>query len=168
MGDDGIIYDVDIRNMEDIIESLSSLENHTDDERFDENLIIDEDIMDVPEEEFVDPEDFLNKVPEVDVVDYDRKLSSNDDFHKPLACNEGIEDRSCTASFRSLIDESLDEQNGLLVIPCGECFVVDYEDGSQIILPDGLSIEGKLYIPSTASFTLRTKFVWVAGVLEVR
>lgn len=166
MGDDGIIYDDDIQNMEDIIESLMFLENNTNDEEFVENLIIDQVITEVPEEDLVDPEAFLNEVDQVDILDYDRKLS-NDDYHTPLACNEGIEDRSCAASFRSLIDDSLNEQNGLLVIPCGECFILDYEDGSQITLPDGLSIEGKLYIPSTASFTLRTKFVWVAGILEI-
>jgi hypothetical protein len=168
MGDDGLLYDDDMLNFEDIFTSLETLQNHTDDEDFldMENIFMDEDITEVPtEEEKEEPEAFLVDGAEyMDSLDYERKLGSKN-FHTPLACNEGVEHQACTTSFRTLIENS--NENEVLVIPCGECIVVDYDDGSERTLPNGLSIEGKLYIPSTAFITFRTKFVWVAGILEV-
>ena len=167
IGDDGLLYDDDMLNLEDILASLETLQDHTDDEAFleMEDIFMEEDITEVPtDEEKEEPEVLLDGAEHTDSLDYERKLG-NQDFHTPLACNEGIEDQACTTSFRTLIENR--NENEALVIPCGECIVVDYDDGSEITLPSGLSIEGKLYIPSTAFITFRTKFVWVAGILEV-
>lgn len=167
MGDDGLLYDDDLVNLDDIIASLGSFENHTDDDEFleIEDMIMEEEITEVPtDEEIEEPEAFADGIEEAVSLDYDRKLMAGHDFHTPLPCNEGVEDQVCT-SFRTLIDSW--NENDVLVIPCGECIEVDYDDGSEITFPNGMSIEGKLYIPSTASITFRTKFVWVAGILEV-
>ena len=168
MGDDGLFYDDDLLNLENILDSLQALENRTyDREFFDiEDLRMDEEITSTPtEKEKEEPEDLLNEVEYIDTLGYERKLN-NQAFHTPLACNEGVENEPCF-SFKSLIENS-NKDDTLVVVPCGQCFEVDYEDGSEIVLPNGLSINGKLYFPSTASVTLRTKFVWVAGLLKVR
>jgi len=169
MGDDGLFYDDNLWNFENNLEILQALENHTNDgEFFDiEYLLMDEEITSIPtKEEREEPEEFLNEIKYIDTVDYERKLNNDQAFHTPLACNEGVENEPCF-SFKSLIENS-NKDDTLVVVPCGQCFEVDYEDGSEIVLPNGLSINGKLYFPSTASITLRTKFVWVAGLLEVR
>lgn len=167
MGDDGILYDDDMLNLEDILSSLEAFTNHSNDAEFleMESLTMDEEITEVAtDEEKEEPEALLSEIESVEPLDYERKLKTHD-FHMPLACNEKIENQACTTSFRSLIEES--NENEALVIPCGECVLVDYDDGSEVTLANGLSIEGKLYFPTTASVILRTKFVWVAGILEV-
>lgn len=163
IGDDGLLYDDGMLNLEDIIESLDILET-TRKEELSDSLIVEEDITRATDEEKEEPETFLNEVENVPSLNYERKLSGQD-FHTPdPACTEGLE-KKCTTSFRDLINRS--DESEVLVIPCGECIAVDYDDHLEITLPNGLSIEGKLQFPSTASITLRTKFVWVAGILEI-
>jgi len=172
MGDDGILFNGDgilfndtLEDLDEILSSLEELENH-DDAEFEEmnSLLMEEDIVEEPtKEELEDPEDFLNNDEYVQPLDYERKLG-NHDFHQPLSCNIGLEQVSCT-SFKEFFDRT--NKDGTLVIPCGECLKVDYEDGTELQLPHGLSINGKLYFDSNANITLRTKFVWVVGLLEI-
>ena len=165
IGDDGVIYDDDLSNLEDILESLEEFQT-TNKEEIIDDLIEQEDFTSVSDEAIDEPEALLNEVEDLEPLDYERKLGDQH-FHTPdPACTEEIEEVVCTTSFRELVENS--DENEVLVIPCGECIVVDYDDQSEIILPNGLSIEGKLYLPSTTSITLRTKFVWVSGILEVR
>jgi hypothetical protein len=99
------------------------------------------------------------------VLSYDlRNLmgSHHEQMHMPLACNANLASQPCTS-----ISSFSITPNETVVIPCGECFEVNIEDGSTWELPDGLRVEGKLFIPNTSSFTLRTTFVFVLGLLKI-
>jgi len=185
---DGMLYDEDMVNIDEIYLDLEASESHEEEQEFFEmeTILMEEEITEEPtEEELEEPLTFLNDAnDDAENLDYERKLnmfevseyeddldnkrmlmSHSDMFHVPLSCNEGVENKDCTTSFSSLVDNN--NANNLLVIPCGECIIVDIKDGSVIDLPNGLSIEGKLYFPKTSSVTLKTKFVWVAGLLEI-
>jgi len=53
-----------------------------------------------------------------------------------------------------------------LEIPCGECVVVDYTDGSTIEISGGINVVGKLYFPTAANVTIRTTHVFVQGIFS--
>jgi len=81
----------------------------------------------------------------------------------PLPCNEGVA-FDCLATPLSSLPIPLD---GPLVIPCGTCVHVDISDGSQLDLPNGLRIEGKLYFPPEANLKIYTPMVMVLGILKM-
>lgn len=99
-----------------------------------------------------------------------RKLMmSSDDRVGPLACNSDLATAPC-GSFAALVaghNQATNMTDTMLTVPCGECFTVDIEDDSEIDLAGGLLIRGKLHFPSTASIGIRTKFIFVAGVLKM-
>ena len=86
------------------------------------------------------------------------------DYLYPLPCNEGIEALPCSTPLSSL---AVPTDGSPLVIECGTCVYVDTTDGSQLDLPNGLRIEGKLYFPPESSTTIRTIFVMVLGILKM-
>jgi hypothetical protein len=113
----------------------------------------------------------LSETGDEDEEDHDPVLSYNlrnlmgshhGQMHMPLACNANLASQPCTS-----ISSFSITPNETVVIPCGECFEVNIEDGSTWELPDGLRVEGKLFIPNTSSFTLRTTFVFVLGLLKI-
>ena len=99
---------------------------------------------------------------------YERNLNIMEghghDMHMPLACNADLESQTCSSFASALAAATAGET---LVVPCGECYEMDITDGSEVDLVNGLRIEGKLYFPSTASLTLKTKFIWVVGKLKM-
>jgi len=95
-----------------------------------------------------------------------RSFRSNILSLSPLECNSNIEEKDCnTLKLSSLVDAA--SANEEVVIPCGSCAIVDYTDGSTITFDEGLSIQGKLYFPSTANVEIYTTHVFVMGVLEM-
>ena len=77
-------------------------------------------------------------------------------------------------SFKSLVEEYIGStaSNGTtvmapLVIPCGQCVTVDYNDGTTVTLPGGLDVVGRLHFPPTASITINTTAVFVQGRLDM-
>jgi hypothetical protein len=101
---------------------------------------------------------------EYPVLSYDlRSLMEDHAMHMPLACNVNLTAQACA----SLSTLSVTSPGETAVIPCGRCFEVDIQDGSTWELPDGLRVEGKLFIPSSANFILNTTFVFVLGLLKI-
>ena len=120
-------------------------------------------------DDFYEHPSLLDEVPgAVDSLVYDnnRNLAmTHDGMHMPLMCNANLTSATCS-SFSALLS-TVDVSLETLTIPCGECYEVDITDSSQLVLEHGLRIEGKLYFPSSASVTIRTKFVWVLGLLKM-
>lgn len=140
-------------------------EEKEEEEQDDEDLVIDEMSAEPTEMELDTPDEIEQEGNvTVTVVDYDRKLMMNHN-HEPLACNSELATASCTNSFNDLVASH--DTSTKLTIPCGQCYIVDITDDRVLDLAGGMSIEGKLYFPSTASLTIRTKFVWVIGVLKM-
>jgi hypothetical protein len=83
-------------------------------------------------------------------------------MHMPLSCNANLTTQPCDK-----LTSWPDADGQTFVVPCGECFEVDIQDGSTWELPHGLRIEGKLYIPANTNFILRTTFVFVLGLLKI-
>lgn len=93
--------------------------------------------------------------------------------YAPLACNNGIAeitapiDDSCIP-FSKLVDDTLSaDPNGRVVVPCGTCSIVDYDDGSTVNLPNGLNIVGRLHFPTTTNVKISTTVVYVQGLLDL-
>jgi len=83
----------------------------------------------------------------------------------PLTCNNDIDLLDCTKTpLSSLVDGAGNDE---VKIPCGTCYFVDYDDGSTVEMPEGLTIEGKLYFSQTASVTIRTTHIFVTGKLKI-
>mmetsp|Transcript_6177 Transcript_6177/g.14518 ORF Transcript_6177/g.14518 Transcript_6177/m.14518 type:complete len:422 (+) Transcript_6177:2681-3946(+) len=129
-----------------------------------ESLII-EDMTALPTlAELEDPET-LEELESVETLEYDRRKLGNCNLHGSLPCNEDLESAPCS-SFSSLVS-SVASTTEQLVIPCGECFEVDITDGSVLDRAGGILLEGKLYFPPTSNVTIRTKFIWVVGLLKM-
>lgn len=143
-------------------EAIQNGIDYDEDKESEDILIAEDNTIDVKEEEIDDP-----LAPDDDhlLVEYRNRKLMKDVYHKPLPCNDGLEEISC-GSFKGFVENS--NKQATLVIPCGECFEVDYTNGTEIDLLHGLSIEGRLFFPKTANVTLRTTFVWVVGILDVR
>jgi hypothetical protein len=105
---------------------------------------------------------------EYPVLSYDLRSLMEEDhmenhgMHMPLACNANLTSQTCASL--STLSVTPGETT---VIPCGQCFEVDVHDGSTWELPDGLRVEGKIFIPSSANFILHTTFVFVLGLLKI-
>jgi len=86
----------------------------------------------------------------------------------PLECNSALD--SCGDSIEETPLSTLVEQTQPfkeVVIPCGSCVFVDYDDGSTQTLSGGLNVIGSLRFPSTADVTIRTTHVFVQGLLTI-
>jgi len=110
----------------------------------------------------------------IDNYDYNRDRDYTRSFGRsmtlslsPLDCNDGkMEDcNSSAVTISSLMALADDEEE--VVIPCGTCLTVDYEDGSTVTFSKGLNIQGKFYFPSTANVEIYTSHVFVMGILEM-
>ena len=111
-------------------------------------------------------------------ADYDADLDSNSaarrlmspvggDF-EPLGCNAGLANVTACGDFSALA-LSL-PASGPLVVPCGECYVVDAATPRDLDLSGtaGLDIQGKLTIPQGSGLTITTPAVYVQGELDVQ
>ena len=109
-----------------------------------------------------------------------RDLMEGHPMYSPLQCNVDAaidNDEACLTSavnFKSLVGEYIGAtaSNGTavmapLVIPCGQCVTVDYNDGTTVTLPGGLDVVGRLHFPPTASVTINTTAVFVQGRLDM-
>ena len=110
-----------------------------------------------------------------------RGLMVGHSMYSPLQCNVDAaidNDEACltsAVSFKSLVEEytsATTASNGTtavapLVIPCGQCVNVDYDDGTTVTLPGGLDVVGRLHFPPTASLTINTTAVVVQGRLDM-
>ena len=109
-----------------------------------------------------------------------RDLMEGHPMYSPLQCNVDAaidNDEVCLTSaisFKSLAEEYIGTtaSNGTavmapLVIPCGQCVTVDYNDGTTVTLPGGLDVVGRLHFPPTASVTINTTAVFVQGRLDM-
>ena len=86
----------------------------------------------------------------------------------PLTCNADL--ASCLNSSAETTLSSLINNAGIgheIIIPCGTCVYVDYDDGSTITLSGGINIIGSLRFPSHADVTIRTTKVIVQGLLTI-
>lgn len=85
-----------------------------------------------------------------------------EDF-SPLQCNSDINTDTCLNNAVGFSEIFSAEESAPLTIPCGQCVVMDYIDGSTITVSGGLNVIGKLHFPSTANVVLRTTAVFVQG-----
>jgi hypothetical protein len=93
----------------------------------------------------------------------------------PLSsCNANLDSTDCTATtFSSLLSAGVLDADGRLVIPCGTCVFWDGDDLPAVVdVPEGLNIEGKLYMGSDVyraqdQQTLRTTSIVVQGVWSI-
>ena len=94
-------------------------------------------------------------------------LSPGEDF-EPLGCNAGLANVTACGDFSALA-LSL-PASGPLVVPCGECYVVDAATPRDLDLSGtaGLDIQGKLTIPQGSGLTITTPAVYVQGELDVQ
>lgn len=90
-----------------------------------------------------------------------RDLMVGHSMYSPLQCNVDAaidNDEACltsAVSFKSLVEEYTSTtiaSNGTtaaapLVIPCGQCVNVDYDNGTTVTLPGGLDVVGRLHFP---------------------
>lgn len=109
---------------------------------------------------------------DVQAEDYRRRLMAGHKEFGPLSCNANlISEGDCSTadgggvSLSSLVNNTVSGEE--VVIPCGVCVSVDYDDNSVVDWDGGLNILGKLYVPSTASLTLRVRYVFVQGMLTM-
>lgn len=99
--------------------------------------------------------------------------SNGDGFNRPLRCNidmmRSLKNNTscCDTTLSSFLENPQSERETELVIPCGQCVIVDFDDVAELELPGGLRIEGILYFPPTSSVTIRTTHVWVVGTLKI-
>jgi len=82
----------------------------------------------------------------------------------PLLCNDNVDSIDCSKKLSSVVAAA---GSGEVLVPCGECVIVDYVDGSTVEMAEGLIIEGKLFFPNTANVVIRTTHIFVMGKLEM-
>lgn len=185
--------DADEYTYEDIADNNDADWVDEDADVFDDDEVADHDFADANEGDG----DMNDPSPDYDVFDDDEMavvdwLESREEAHQrrdlmeghpmyaPLQCNVDAaidNDEVCltsAASFKSLVKEYIGAtaSNGTtamgpLVIPCGQCVTVDYDDGSTVTLPGGLDVVGRLHFPPTASITINTTAVFVQGRLDM-
>jgi len=85
----------------------------------------------------------------------------------PLSCNSAINESNCSIIALSSLIRNAASTSAEVYIPCGTCAYWDWSDGSQKEIPGGINVEGRLYVPSGASGTIRTPYVFVQGVLKM-
>jgi len=80
----------------------------------------------------------------------------------PLSCNDILSGCDSWAS----IFENNAEHTARVIVPCGTCVTMDYP-GPELILQDGIDIQGKLVFPDDYSLKVQTTSIAVQGELEV-
>ena len=81
-----------------------------------------------------------------------------------LSCNANaavdIQSQACLDAalpFSQLVLATAGDDNDVLVVPCGECYTMDYTNGEVITLPSGgMDVLGRLHFPSTSNVMLNT------------
>lgn len=114
----------------------------------------------------------LEKIEEIELAAADSpQRGLMDVMYAPLSCNTeaSIDSDACldTASDLSALVNAASVTGGPVVVPCGQCAIVDYVDGSTITIPSGLDIVGRLHFPPTANVMLNTTAVFVQGQLDI-
>ena len=91
--------------------------------------------------------------------------SETTDF-SPLQCNKdaAIDSDECVSNSVKFSELFLEDKETTLTIPCGQCVIMDYTDGSTITIEGGLNVVGRLHFPSSANVNLRTTAVFVQGI----
>lgn len=88
-------------------------------------------------------------------------MVAHDKHFRESDCNIDVDAEACVS-----IDNFLDPDSEVK-IPCGVCATIDKYDGTTLDFQHGLNVVGKLHIPSDASFTIKTKYLLVQGVLRM-
>jgi len=101
------------------------------------------------------------------------------DMFKALTCNQNILQQECIpwSSYFGSSNASLFEYTNKVIVPCGECIILDplseeYHNNIEYIMYDGLSIQGRLLIPNVGNsnsnkIKLLTKSIEVEGILSI-
>ena len=63
--------------------------------------------------------------------------------------------------------QSFNLTSGVVTIPCGQCVIMDADSSADLVLPNGLDIQGKLVFPDGYKITIRSSFIFVQGILEM-
>jgi hypothetical protein len=84
---------------------------------------------------------------------------SDHNYFVPLSCNEP----ACNDGTTLWSDQGYSPEESTVVIPCGLCVTMDFDDSDTLVLPLGLDIQGTL----SYRITIETPFVRVQGVLEM-
>jgi hypothetical protein len=90
-------------------------------------------------------------------------MHSNQNDFVPLSCNEP----ACNDGTTLWSGQGYRPEVATVVIPCGMCVTMDFDDSETLILPLGLDIQGTLIFPDGYRITIETPFVRVQGVLEM-
>jgi len=80
----------------------------------------------------------------------------------PLSCNNMLSD---CKSWRTIFGNDA-VHTARVVVPCGTCVTMDHP-GPELILQDGIDIQGKLIFPDGYSLTVQTTSIAVQGELEM-
>jgi len=102
------------------------------------------------------------------------------DMFKALTCNQNILQQECIpwSSYFDSSNTSLFEYTNKVIVPCGECIILDplseeyHSSNIEYIMYDGLSIQGRLLIPNVGNsnsnkIKLLTKSIEVEGILSI-
>jgi hypothetical protein len=90
-------------------------------------------------------------------------MHSDHNYFVPLSCNEP----ACNDGTTLWSDQGYSPEESTVVIPCGLCVTMDFDDSDTLVLPLGLDIQGTLIFPDGYRITIETPFVRVQGVLEM-
>jgi hypothetical protein len=82
----------------------------------------------------------------------------------PLACNDKLDSIKCSSWVKKFGSASI--QSTLIVIECGECYIMDFP-GTTLTLKAGIDIVGKLVFPNGYRLRLVTSMIVVQGELEM-
>jgi len=84
----------------------------------------------------------------------------------PLTCNANLSLKNCAVNKTSTLTIPSSSGGNPFTIPCGTCYTFDL--GSNVTLPTGLRVMGKLVFPVNYKTTIYTSFVLVQGEMVVR
>lgn len=93
-----------------------------------------------------------------------RRAALADAAYAPLSCNANI-DCSSPVAFSTIVDNPIPD--GHVVVPCGQCALVDHVSGEMVHLPRGLEVVGTLLFPPEANVMLNTTSIIVQGMLRI-
>jgi len=84
----------------------------------------------------------------------------------PLSCNANLTLLDCSVNKTSSLTLPSSGSTSPLTIPCGTCYTFDL--GSNVTLPTGLRVMGKLVFPTNYQTNIYTSYVLVQGEMVVR
>jgi hypothetical protein len=110
----------------------------------------------------------------------DAGVTTSHKYFGPLACNAALQfattSEVCSESFAGFLADANHptDAQGRALIPCGVCLKWDMPAGSTTDVPEGLHVEGMLYIPSLAysgvedqPTLLTTTSIFVEGIWQM-